>query len=74
MPSPKSYGKATGKTLDQVSKKFYGNTDFLGKLKHGKTTVTAKNLDKMVEKFMRCWPENAERPSLRALLIEHWKK
>jgi len=57
-----AYGKATGKTLAQVSKKFYGNTDFLSDLKRDETTITLKKLDELIKAFKESWPDNADWP------------
>lgn len=63
----KVYRKATGKSESQVSKKFYGNADFLAQLRSGEHSISVKKLEEMVEAFDEAWPEGTPWPALRPI-------
>ena len=68
-----AYAKATGTTMVQVSKKFYGNQGFFeglnAKNPKDRVSVSIDKFDEMVEKFREKWPETAEWPLLNAMVI-----
>lgn len=65
-----AYRKATGATVPEVSKKFYGNTNFLDEFRDGEHSISLKKLDGMVAKFREEWPEGAEWPYLRPAFMD----
>ena len=67
-----AYCKATGKSLSWVSKEFYGNSKFFGKLNEQQISVTA--LDKILSKFRDKWPENADWPMTRVIVMGRTSK
>lgn len=62
-----AYMDATGKSLSQVSKEFYGSSDFFEKLRRGEHSITVKRLDVMIAKFRRKWPRKADWPFVSAV-------
>lgn len=64
-----AYRKATGKSLTQVSKDFYGNADFFVQLRRGEHSISVKKLDEMVEKFRQSWPPGAKWPLVRVIYM-----
>jgi hypothetical protein len=58
---------ATGASWSEMSKEFYGNSDFFQKLRAGDRSISAKTLDKMIKKFRRKWPKKADWPFVRAV-------
>lgn len=64
-----AYAKATRTSLEQVSKRFYGNRGFLRAFKAGERSVSIDKLDEMVAAFIETWPEGADWPQLRAVVI-----
>jgi len=65
-----AYRAATGSTLAQVSKRFYGNAGFLGSFFSGKGSVSLQKLDAMLAAITSEWPPGAEWPYCRAVIIK----
>jgi hypothetical protein len=66
-----AYRKATGASLAQVSKEFYGNSTFFKELNERQISVTA--LDDILDKFRDKWPENADWPLTRVMTMNRNK-
>jgi len=64
-----SYRKATGKSLTQVSKEFYGRGDFFEKLRRGEHSVSVEKLGTMLDQFREDWPADAEWPLTRPVFM-----
>ena len=58
----KAYGKATGLTLGAVSRKFYGNSDFLVRMARSGATTTFSKYSDILAKMSASWPAGAEWP------------
>lgn len=69
-----SYQRATGNSLEYVSKTFYGNRKFLDEFKRGKCSLSIKKFDEMVELFRKEWPDTAEWPYLDPIVLPRPKK
>ncbi len=65
-----AYRKATGASLSEVSKRFYGNSNFFEQFKAGGHSISVKKLDEMVAKFQAEWPEGAEWPYLSVIFMD----
>jgi hypothetical protein len=68
-----TYAKATGLPLDKVSKRFYGQNNFLSGFKKGNQSITLRKFDELVDKFRKDWPADTPWPHLRAVIIERPK-
>jgi hypothetical protein len=64
-----AYADATGTTVGEVAKEFYGKSTFFRDFAKGRTTVSARKLDEMFEKFVATWPAGAAWPHLRSVII-----
>lgn len=64
-----SYRKATGTTLSQVSKRFYGNASFLEAFFAGEQSISLNKFDEMLAQIAAAWPDGAEWPYCRAVII-----
>lgn len=64
------YRKATGASLSEVSKRFYGNATFLEQFKAGEHSISVGKLDTVVGKFREEWPAEAEWPLLRPIFMD----
>jgi hypothetical protein len=64
-----AYRAATGKTVAQVSKKFYGNAGFLEAFFAGEQSISLNKLDAFLASITAKWPEGAEWPYCGAILI-----
>lgn len=64
-----AYARATGASLKQISKKFYGNRDFLGDFRRGEGTISIDKFDRVVEAFKAEWPANTDWPLMQAAVI-----
>jgi hypothetical protein len=51
-----AYCQGTGRTINAVSKDFYGRSDFFDKLKAREATITIDRLGQMIERFRAEWP------------------
>jgi hypothetical protein len=65
-----AYARATGLTLAQVSKRFYGKGSFLGEFKRRARSVSVDKFDELVDQFRADWPEGARWPYTHAATIE----
>lgn len=65
----RSYAKATGKTEAAVSREFYGSTRFLSDFYAGEKTISLDKFDSMLTAIYAKWPEGAERPVLRPVIL-----
>ena len=64
-----AYRKATGVSLGAVSRRFYGNAEFLGQYQRGNGSITLRAMDKMLGKLRAEWPEKAVWPLTRAIMM-----
>lgn len=65
-----AYRKATGKSMTQISKEFYGRGDFFDKFSRGEHSISVVRLSAMLMKFRKEWPPEAPHPiGLRAPLM-----
>ena len=62
-----AYRKATGSSLSQVSKDFYGNGTFFAQLRRGPRAMSIEKLDDMLVHFRAQWPPNTPWPFVRAI-------
>lgn len=69
-----AYRAATGVTVGTVSKKFYGNADFLPLFFRREHSISIDKADAFIDAIRAAWPEEAEWPHLRAALIEPPKR
>src|SRR5262245_61571250 len=58
----RAYAKATGYALTTVSRRFHGREYFLEEFAIGKTTITLRKYDEMVEAFESQWPRGVTFP------------
>lgn len=63
------YKRATGRSLSQISKRFYGNVHFLHLFFAGKQSISIDKFDEMLEGITKEWPKNARWPFLQAIVI-----
>lgn len=63
-----AYRRATGATLEQASRKFYGNRSFLAAYKAGDQSLSIDKFDEMITRLAAEWPEGADWP-LRPIVI-----
>lgn len=64
------YRRATGASLSEVSKRFYGNATFMEQFKAGEHSISVGKLDTVVTKFREEWPPEAEWPVLRPIFMD----
>jgi len=64
-----AYRGATGVSLSQVSKDFYGNASFMKDFLAGRGSVSVDKLDEMLRKFAHSWPVGAKWPLCRAIIL-----
>jgi hypothetical protein len=64
-----AYGKPLGLSRSQVSKRCYGRGNFLDNLKAGKQSLSLVMVDRILDYFRDNWPDQAEWPYLRAIVI-----
>jgi hypothetical protein len=60
-----AYRAATGKSMTQVSKEFYGNATFFEQLRRGRHSISVQKLDKMLGKIRARWPAGTRWPPTR---------
>lgn len=65
-----AYKSATGLSTPQVSKRFYGNADFLDAFFSGDQSVSLNKLDSVLTRLAAEWPQGAEWPYCRAVIIK----
>jgi hypothetical protein len=66
----KAYRKATGASLSDVSRRFYGRGNFFSRLKKGdKIMLSVPQLDKMLAQFRAEWPVDADWPLTRTIFM-----
>jgi hypothetical protein len=65
----RTYAKANGITLRQVSRRLYGNIEFFDDFGRRRASMTLSKFDEMVEKFRAGWPEDVPWPFLEAAII-----
>lgn len=64
-----AYQKATGKSLTQISKEFYGRGDFFEKFGRGEHSISVVRLSEMLTKFSAEWPEGTKLPLMRPIFF-----
>lgn len=62
-----AYRRGTGASLTQISKDFYGNSNFFASLKNGSHSVSVRKLDEMIEQFRERWPADTHWPPVRVI-------
>lgn len=60
-----TYGLAKGLSLDQVSKRFYGNVGCFRRFSHDDAAITTVKYYDMVDEFRKKWPDGVSWPRLR---------
>lgn len=65
----KAYSRATKLPIRTISKKFYGKSTFLADFFAAEHSLSVETLEKMLQKFAAEWPDNAEWPTCRAIII-----
>ena len=65
-----AYARASGLTITQVSKKFYGKGSFVAEFKRGARSVSVDKFDELVAQFRDDWPDGARWPYTHAATIE----
>lgn len=65
----KAYARATGLTLSGVSRRIYGKSTFLADFRSGAQSITFSNLDELLRKFSKAWPEGVEWPAPEPILM-----
>lgn len=65
----RAYAKATGKTLPTVAREVYGRAGFFDDLKSGRQSVTLTNLDVLLKKFGKLWPEGTPWPTTQPITM-----
>jgi hypothetical protein len=66
----RAYRAATGQSWTQMSKEFYGNSDFFQKLIAGtRRSVSSGSLEKMILRFRKNWPPGADWPFTKAIFM-----
>jgi hypothetical protein len=63
------YRKATGQSWSQLSKEFYGNSDFFQALRANKRSISASTLEKLVDMFRDQWPPKANWPPTKGIFM-----
>lgn len=69
-----AYARAMGVTLEHVSKKFYGNRDFLRDFRQRDVSMSLDKFDEMIAAFSKAWPPGVRWPLMRAAVIERPKR
>lgn len=59
----RAYAKATGSSLAKVGREMYGRASFFADLRRGRNLST-KNIDAILTRFARTWPEGLPWPAL----------
>jgi hypothetical protein len=65
-----AYRKATGKSLSDVSREFYGRGDFLRRLKEGDAHPSIDQVENMLKRFRKSWPSDADWPLTQAIFMD----
>jgi hypothetical protein len=65
-----AYAKATGRSMAAISKEFYGRGNFLKNVKAGKHSLSVPQVDRILGKFRRKWPDDAQWPLTRAIMMD----
>lgn len=65
-----AYRKATGKSLDAVSREFYGKTPFLREFAAGNGSISIKKYGHLYRLFLKRWPAGGDFPFLRSIVFE----
>ena len=65
-----AFSRGTGKSVQTVSGKYYGNQSFLDDLKSGKVrSITLRKLDLMLQGLSNDWPNGTPWPQTRVLIM-----
>jgi hypothetical protein len=64
----REFRKKTGLSTSQVSKRYYGNAGFLDAFLAGKQSMSLNKFDHVVASIAKDWPDDAEWPSMRAVV------
>ena len=62
-----TYGKALGLPRSTVSKRCYGNSEFLDKYSQRKQWISLESYDRVLDFFIKNWPEEARWPLLYSI-------
>jgi hypothetical protein len=69
-----SYASAERVPFSTVSKRFYGNTNFLRRFQNREVSISIDKFDEVIERFIAKWPPDAEWPLLRNVIIKGPRK
>lgn len=69
-----AYREATGKSWNQISKEFYGNSDFFDKLRSDKRSISVSQFFIMLGKFRAAWPPRGLWPKTRKINMGRYPK
>jgi hypothetical protein len=65
-----AYHKATGKSLSEIGREFYGRGSFFTNLQKGKQQqLASRSIDSMLREFRKRWPEKADWPYVKAIFM-----
>jgi hypothetical protein len=64
-----AYAEATGQSRAQISKDYYGRSDFLDQFQSGQQTITIRRLERMLKGLRRKWPKDTPWPYLPAVMM-----
>jgi hypothetical protein len=70
----KAYRNATGESLSEVSRKFYGKGNFLSEFIKGKHSISLGKLDEMLSHIFKKWPEKADLPELPPIFMSRYAR
>src|ERR1700688_798269 len=65
-----AYRKATRKSLEAVSREFYGKTPFLRAYFAGEGKISTEKYGDVYAMFLEKWPEQADWPFLRSIVFD----
>lgn len=63
-----AFSKATGKSMEAISRKYHGTFTFLGNYKSGKSSVQTNTYQAIIDKIMVDWPEGTPKPTVSAIM------
>lgn len=69
-----SYRRATGASVETISRKFYGKRAFLREFLKGKHSISIDKFDAVIAAFHSGWPKGVTWPYLRPAVISTPKR
>jgi len=64
-----AYSVATNKPLSRISRRFYGNTEFLDAFFAGTHSISLNKLDELLDKLREEWPPGVVWPACRPVVM-----